>query len=60
MRQRNGIGGQKRTIEDPDILTQGQAVKYRGVSNLTIQKLVRARIVKMEQDRLGDQRPEYC
>ena len=48
-RQRSGIAGQKRTIADPDILTQGQAVKYCGVSNLTIQKLVRAGIVKMEQ-----------
>lgn len=48
-RQRSGIAGQKRTIADPDILTQGQAIKYCGVSNLTIQKLVRAGIVKMEQ-----------
>jgi DNA invertase Pin-like site-specific DNA recombinase len=48
-RQRHGIAGQQRTIADPDILTQGQAVKYCGVSNLTIQKLVRAGIVKMEQ-----------
>jgi len=48
-RQRSGIAGQKRTIADPDILTQGQAVKYCGVSNLTIQKLVRAGILEMEQ-----------
>lgn len=48
-RQRNGIAGQKRTIADPEILTQGQAVKYCGVSNQTIRKLVGAGIVKMEQ-----------
>ena len=48
-RQRNGIAGQKRTLADPEILTQGQAVKYCGVSNQTIQKLVGAGILKMEQ-----------
>jgi hypothetical protein len=48
-RQRNGIAGQKRTTADPEILTQGQAVKYCGVSKQTIQKLVGAGLVKMEQ-----------
>jgi len=48
-RQRNRIAGQKRTIADPDILTQGQAVKYCGVSNQTIQKLAGAGILKIEQ-----------
>ena len=49
VRQRNKIAGQKRTIADPEILTKGQAVKYCGVSNQTVEKLVGAGIVKMEQ-----------
>ena len=48
-RQRNGIAGQKRSVADPEILTLGQAVKYCGVSNETIRKLVEAGIVNKEQ-----------
>jgi hypothetical protein len=43
------IASQQRTIADAKILTQGQAVKYCGPSNLTIQKLIRAGILKMKQ-----------
>jgi hypothetical protein len=49
VRQKNGIAGQKRTKADPEILTQGQAAKYCGVSGQTIRKLVGAGILKKDQ-----------
>src|SRR6266542_1458982 len=48
-RRNHSIAGQKRTIPDPDILSQGQAAKYAGVSTATIRKLVAGGVLKREQ-----------
>lgn len=48
-RRNHSIAGQKRTKPDPDILTQGQAAKYVGVSTGTIRKLVSADVLKKSQ-----------
>lgn len=48
-RRNHSIAGQKRTKPDPDILSQGQAAKYAGVSTGTIRKLVSADVLKKNQ-----------
>jgi len=48
-RRNHSIAGQKRTPPDPDLLSQGQAAKYAGVSTATIRKLVAGGVLKREQ-----------
>ena len=48
-RRNHSIAGQKRTTPDPDLLSQGQAAKYAGVSTGTIRKLVAGGVLKREQ-----------
>ncbi len=48
-RQQYAIPGQKRTKADPEILTLAGAVKYSGVSDTTIRRLVQKRILSMSQ-----------
>ena len=48
-RRNHSIAGQKRTTPDPDLLSQGQAAKYAGVSTATIRKLVAGGVLKREQ-----------
>jgi len=48
-RRNHSIAGQKRTTAHPDILSQGQAAKYAGVSTATIRKLVAGGVLKREQ-----------
>lgn len=48
-RSRNSIPGQSRTPHDPEILTLSQAAKYCRVSGKSIEKLVQAGMLKMNQ-----------
>jgi len=48
-RRNHSIAGQKRTTPHPDILSQGQAAKYAGVSTATIRKLVAGGVLNREQ-----------
>jgi len=48
-RRHHSIVGQRRTKQDPDTLTMGQAAKYVGVSSATIRKLVTAGVLEKNQ-----------
>src|SRR6266498_4151296 len=48
-RRNHSIPGQARAVPDPDILTLTQAAKHCGVSNKTIERLVEAGKLRMQQ-----------
>ncbi len=48
-RRNHSIPGQRRRKPDPEILTLGGAVKYCGVSDTTLRKLVEAGLLHIEQ-----------
>ncbi len=48
-RRNYSIAGQKRSKADPEVLSQGQAAKYCGVSPTTIKRLVASGLLKKEQ-----------
>lgn len=49
VRKRNGIAGQRRSQEDPDILSLARAAKHCGVSDTAIKRMVTAGILKLVQ-----------
>jgi len=48
-RSRNGIKGQRRTIQDPNILSLRATAAHCGVSNTAIQRLVKSGVLPSEQ-----------
>jgi hypothetical protein len=48
-RRNYSIAGQKRSKTDPEVLSQGQAAKYCGVSPTTIKRLVASGLLKKQQ-----------
>ncbi len=49
IRGKYSIGGHIHTVEDPEILTLGQAAKYLGVSQTAIKRLVAGGILEKRQ-----------
>ena len=48
-RRNYSIAGQKRSKADPEVLSQGRAAKYCGVSPTTIKRLVASGLLKKQQ-----------